>query len=77
MQSHAITVYRNDIETNPSPGGDGLGKVGREFAQRSALPAVNCRNCRTKGAAFAPLHLHEDEGRTVDANDVDLATWRP
>ncbi len=76
MEGHAITVYRNDIETNPRLRSDDLSVIGRDRADRPAFPAVNRRDGRPESRAFPALHLDEDQRTCVHTYNIDLAARR-
>ena len=73
MHGQAITVYRNDIETNLGARGDDLRIVGRQLPQAAAFTGVDGAECRPKSPAVPALDFDEDQDRAVERHEVYLA----
>lgn len=73
MHGYSITVYRHDIEANSGSGGKDLGIVGGDPAHPPALPGIYRCYCRTEAPPLSEFDLDEDQGLSVEANEVDFA----
>lgn len=73
MDDDAFGVDRHDVESNATRGRDELEIVGRGGAETLAFARVDGSERRSESAAPSGFDLDEDERRTVERDDVDLA----
>ena len=77
MQGKPITVYRHDVEAISGLGRHHLGEVGGQGAQPRPLSRIDGPQGRTESPLEPPFDLHEDEGCSVQGDDIDLASGEP